>query len=306
LNTLCNIEGLASTLQWRSQDYQPDEGIPIMKTILAALAVAALLGAGAAQAADPFDRNSEAYDGPTQATRNWTGLWVGAFGGYQINTNELNYSDHLEGGKDEETWSNDRTAVIDGLGSQGFMGELGIGFDKQLNRNLLIGVLAGFNIDDSQFKARIASENTPGGLQNSAEASFEKEWGGVLGGRIGLIHGQTLFSVGGGWAFGKIGAVKGKPSEGELSESGNLFKGQETDLSGWFVQGDIEHRIDGGLYATVTGRYTNYGSINLAGEDYETDCPPGAGHASLDLNRDELAAMVGLKYKIGVGDYLGF
>lgn len=261
-----------------------------------AVSILALSSAGAL-AADL--RGSSVKDTPShyapesKSGVSWTGLWIAAMGGYQINTNELSYHDHHEKGD----YANDWKAGIDGLGSQGFMGELGVGFDKQIGGNVFLGVLAGVNIDNSEWKAGLSSTNTPTvpGYDYGAEVSFEKEWGGVLGARVGLVHGKTAFAIGGGWAFGEMGKAHGSASAGGETESGDLFKDQETDLSGWFVQGDVEHSLGGGLFATFTGRYTDYGSIDLFSESEEGQS------VSLKLDRDELAALAGLKYKIGFG-----
>jgi hypothetical protein len=236
------------------------------------------------------DPTSADYVAPDRV--NWTGLWLGALGGYQINTNELSYHDHDDKGE----YANDWKAGIDGLGSQGFMGELAIGFDKQLGDNFFVGVFAGANLDNSEWKAGLSSQNTIPGYDYSAEVSFEKEWGGVLGGRVGFIHGKTSFALGGGWAFGEMSKVHGSASAFGHTESGDLFKDQDTDLSGWFIQGDIEHALGGGLFAVGTARYTDYGSMTLYSES------DGKDSIGLELDRDEIAALAGLKYKFGFGN----
>jgi hypothetical protein len=263
------------------------------KLSISTLAVAAFFAAGA-NAADlgtKGDPTAADYTAPDRV--NWTGLWLGALGGYQINTNELSYHDHDDKGERSNDWK----AGIDGLGSQGFMGELAIGFDKQITENVFVGVFAGANLDNSEWKAGLSSANTPASPWDySAEVSFEKEWGGVLGGRVGFIHGKTSFAVGGGWAFGEMSKAHGSATAFGVTESGDLFEDQETDLSGWFVQGDIDHSLGGGLFATGTARYTDSGSTTLFSES------DGGDSVRLELDRDELAALVGLKYKFGFGN----
>jgi hypothetical protein len=89
--------------------------------------------------------------------------------------------------------------------------------------------------------------------------------------------------------------VHGSASVGDESVSGDLFKDQETDLSGWFAQGDIEHDLGNGLFAAFTGRYVDYGSIDLFSEAED------GRSVKLGLDRDELIALAGLRYKFGFG-----
>lgn len=292
-----------------------------MKTILKASASTAILVAflaTSAHAADVYHQGGSLKDEPTPAdyqenvNRSFAGLWVGAFGGYQINTNNLSYSDHFDY-KEGRTKSNDWTSETDGLGSQGFTGELGIGYDRMINHSVFVGVFAGVNVDNSEFTERQSSVNTPiDSYANGKDSSFEKEWGGVLGGRVGIVRGNTAFALGGGWAFGEMGMLQKGSFKGDKSESGDAYKDQDTDLNGWFVQGDIEHSLGGGLYAVATARYTDYGALELAGGDYTcgsgtrpVTCPSsahGSGSTKTELDRDELTAMVGLKYKLGLGN----
>jgi hypothetical protein len=259
---------------------------------VSAVALAAFFASPALSADLKGDPTAADYTAPDRV--NWTGLWLGALGGYQINTNEISYHDH----DDKGSKSNDWKAGIDGLGSQGFMGELAIGFDKQLGDNFFVGVFAGANLDNSEWKAGLSSQNTPASplYDYSAEVSFEKEWGGVLGGRLGFIHGKTSFVAGAGWAFGEMSKVHGSATAFGHAESGDLFKDQDTDLSGWFIQGDIEHSLGGGLFAVGTARYTDYGSMTLYSES------DGKDSVRLELDRDEIAALAGLKYKFGFGN----
>ena len=125
---------------------------------------------------------------------------------------------------------------------------------------------------------------------------MDREWGGLVGPRIGFISGRTSFAIAGGWAFGEMSKLHFSETEtGSPAFEADLFPKQDTDLNGWFVQGDIDHQIDGGLFVNLTARYVDYGSLTL-GEQKFND-----GFEKLEIDRDDLQALVGLKYKFGFG-----
>jgi outer membrane immunogenic protein len=245
------------------------------------------LAASSANATDIFDQRHEAT--ADQAQGNWSGLWVGAMGGYQFSNSSVT-DDAKEIDNDGVTVEWHEVEKFDGLGADGLFGELQAGFDKQIGSNTVVGVFGGFNINDAEF-SYTESSGVP--LDVDSSISFDQEWGGVLGARVGLLKNpDTLFYAAGGWAFGKLGDIK---VDGEAAT-----EIKDTDLSGWFAELGMETRLTSNLYLTFSGRYTDYGSLDAASETVE--CCYEAGdqiHKNLELDHDTLAVMVGLKAKLG-------
>lgn len=263
-----------------------------------ALAASSLLAlTGPAFAADPYDRGSLKDGGyEAQPTRNWSGLWLGALGGYQIANDKLKANEewHCE----DYAYSNG--VSLDGLGQQGLFGEIQVGYDRQVSERLVAGVFGGLNISGGKFSVDASASETIHGVTNSEGVnllSFEQKWGGVIGPRLGyLTSPSTMFYVAGGWAFGELGKVK---SDGKdvFTKANGFSHDQETSLSGVFGEVGMETQLTGDLYLKVAGRYTKYSAIDLVSES-TGDVTEGASvHATLD--HDALAGMVGLTYKFG-------
>lgn len=235
-----------------------------------------------ASAADILGNKGDPTVADYVAPISWTGFYVGALGGYQFSNSELNYdSDYFDDGEAVAGMG----ATVDGLGADGLFGEVQIGFDKHLGGRYLVGVLAGVNLNDAEHSIDVSGY--AGDESGSANVlSFNQEWGGILGARAGFLTSpNTMVYVAGGWAFGELSDVE---SQGE-----KVFDKQENELNGWFGEVGLETRVADGVFFTVAGRYTDYSAITLASEKSEY------GDASLELDHDTLAAMAGLKVKLG-------
>jgi outer membrane immunogenic protein len=160
---------LAERCNGARKTYQPDEGIPIMKKFLAALMAAALLGASAAQAADPFDRMSEAFNEPqSEYAYSWTGFYIGAqAGGINVHT-ELNASLN----DDEESYN---LFNLDGLGGTGGIAGLIAGYRLQY-QGWVVGIEGYYNVSNASTDLTIGE--APYGGKISAE--LDGKWGGDL------------------------------------------------------------------------------------------------------------------------------
>lgn len=267
-----------------------------LTTLLSGVCFAAV-SASCSYAADVYGGQSY-KDTPTVLSSpdvSWTGLWLGAVGGMQFSNNALNFDYNENHSYGENTYSYHEGLEIDGLGTQGLFGELQLGYDRQLSNNVVIGLFGGLNIDDGEFKASVNASDSEG---NSAggDITFSQKWGGVVGPRLGYAHGRSLFYVAGGWAFGEMEKIKASVHYNGDSESGDLLPGQETDLSGWFGEVGLEHKLnDNGLSVKVAGRYTDYSDITLfkdAGGNENCNWDE-----KLTLDRDNLSAMVGLVFR---------
>lgn len=265
---------------------------------LSVAALALLAGTSSAMAAD-LGYEGSAKDGPSEAPsyRNWTGLWVAALGGYQFSNSELNYDEKKFESGSSGPIDESGSLTVDGLGAEGLFGEIQLGLDKQIGQRIVVGVFGGLNLSQGEFEISASSFDSDAVVKdkNASILSLEQEWGGVAGARLGyLTTPNTMFYVAGGWAFGEIGKFKSDFANG--GKGGDVFKDQETDLNGWFGEVGMESRlteINENLYFTLAGRYTDYSAITL--EEGTT----GQYQDSLEVDHDTLAAMAGLKLKLG-------
>lgn len=259
----------------------------LTSTSIAALATLFAVSAPA-QATDILTP-ADAYSN-TAAPHSWTGLWLGAVGGYQFSNSAWTKSKgEIDEDDGEPNWQ--KQSETDGLGAEGFFGEAQIGFDKQIGQRTVVGVFGGYNINDAEHTFE-ASSGVP--LEVKETFSLQQEWGGVLGARLGLLKSQdTMFYLAGGWAFGELDKIQ---KDGE-----NAFADQETDLSGWFGEVGMESRIrelGDNIYLTVAGRYTDYGSIDALNVS-EIDGNGDTDYSRVQVDHDTLTVMVGLKAKLG-------
>lgn len=261
-----------------------------MRLMNSAAVLALILGgalATSANAADPYDRGGSTKDGPGYLaddvrTASWTGLWIGLAGGYNFFNSELDFThDRIDG---EGVRHNIERANINGLGAEGLFGEVQVGYDHQIGNNLVLGVFGGLNLSDAEFEA----SQSFGDDAFSSGLTADYEYGGVIGPRLGFVRGNSMFYVAGGWAFAKLGDVDFHVSEGPSPDS---LEGP--DLSGFFGEIGLEHRIAKGVRLGVAGRYTDYGKETLWSNE-DPNCPK-----EIEVDVDSLSAMVTLKVELG-------
>lgn len=259
-----------------------------------AVALATIFSLSQAGAAD-LDRVTDPTSIASESGPSWSGVYLGALGGYQFSNSALSY--------DEKCFENDVETYnasfgVNGLGADGLFGELQLGVDKQVTTRIVVGAFAGVNVNDSEFVVDASSQIIGNPSIGGDVLTFSQEWGGVLGARAGwLTTANTMLYVGGGWAFGEMNKIEFKGIEAAPD--------QDTDLSGYFLEIGMESRLAENVYFTVAGRYTDYGSITLAkGIDTEGCCDEL--HQNLELDHETLAVMAGLKVKLNTGSGLGF
>ncbi len=267
-------------------------------SFLATSASAADLGRGTVT--DPTSVASE------QPSRSWSGVYLGALGGYQFSNSALNYDADCFDDVGERVEG--ASIGVDGLGAEGLFGEIQLGFDKQVGTRLVLGAFAGLNLNDGEFEIDASRfvEGVPAATGSASILTFSQEWGGVLGARAGFLTTQnTMLYVAGGWAFGELSDLESGIVGGPSGTGGKLFNKQETDLNGYFVELGMETRISENVFFTVAGRYTDYGAITLAERSSDDCC--GTLDEKLELDHDTLAVMAGLKIKLNSDNIgLGF
>lgn len=133
---------------------------------------------------------------PGVRVQNWSGLYVGA---------GVGFGHSVVGTEDDQG----------GIDIDGVVGGVRVGVDLARG-SFLVGVLADYNVSNASLDL--------GGVTLLEQ---DEDW--TIGGRLGFIHGNTLFYTLGGYT--------------EVTYSSPIFGGADATLSGWKAGGGIEHMI---------------------------------------------------------------
>jgi outer membrane immunogenic protein len=193
------------------------------KLLLGAVSLVAL--SSAAQSADAV------LPEPVVSGYNWSGLYVGAGIGVGAVVHGLNFD--IDG-----------TEVVDfnGIGGEGFRGEISIGYDYQISPRFVVGAFA-----DAHY-GNIGPELNASPL---IDADLENVYGFDVGGRVGyVLNPTTLGYVLGGYAwqhFELDGDFGGTPFDFEEDRDGYVLGvGMETVISGgWTLKGEYRYAYYG-------------------------------------------------------------
>jgi outer membrane immunogenic protein len=210
-----------------------------LKLLIATL-VSSVALVGAARAADAI-----VYDVPAPAAPvvpenyNWTGWYVGVFGGLGAGDSEFALDD-----------GDDFDGTVD-VSARGAFGGAQIGADWQTG-NWVFGAVA--DIAATNFGAEISSG---GGLgDNSLESSLD--YLGTVRARAGYAFDRTLFYAHGGWAYGQM-------SQTVVLDGTTVFD-DDVGKSGYTVGAGVEHAFTDRL-----SFQTEYSYIDLGEDDVFSD-----------------------------------
>jgi outer membrane immunogenic protein len=239
-------------------------------TRIAVFVLAVALSSLQAMAGDIYSRGS-IKDTPAPLADapafNWTGLYVGAHGGYGMVNHDLtltqDYEEHSAG------------VGIDGFGGEGLIGGAHIGADLQVGR--IIGrVRFDYDVSDIETAARIFSGS------DSLRASFEKsdEW--MIWSGLGTpIGDRTQVYVMGGY---------GETTYELNGVEGVTFK---QDYQGFGATGGIEHALANNVSLNLEGQYIMWDKADLIrGENF-----------SLRDEPTELRIKAGASFRLGIGQF---
>lgn len=210
-----------------------------MNRKLTGLLAAVALGAfpQAASAADLPARPVYREAAVVPVVANWTGVYVGAGGGYGT------YN------ADSSTASGPMSIDNGRAGGRGWFGTVQIGADYQWG-SWVSGIFADY--DFSSIKGTIADMGTSGLVP------FKQDWAWAAGGRIGyLIVPQLLTYFSGGYTNARFAAGA------ESGFSGIVWPDQTFD--GWFLGSGTEYMIAPGWFVKTEYRYASYSSKTLTG-----------------------------------------
>jgi outer membrane immunogenic protein len=201
---------------------------------LTALALAGLMSAGAAAAADlgPY-RQGSIKDAPPPAVYrrpfSWSGLYVGAQVGY--------------GWGNTAAQSGPTTGFDQSYGydSNGWVGGVHAGYNWQY-QNLVYGI-------ETDIEASSISGSGIGSL--GLAHTTDLNWVGSTRGRLGIAYDRTLFYATAGWAYGDVRIDKSFASYSDVR-------------NGWTAGAGVEHAISDRMTMRLEYRYTDLGSTNFS------------------------------------------
>lgn len=285
--------------------------------LMAAVASVALLSSPAL-AADlgNVTYKDNGYDGVPHNAADFTGFYLGGGLGYgaSVVSSDANFDGAVDvsGGNGDVGYRWDRLTTGTGhasadLGGYGLTGMLQLGYDRQVGQALLIGVFADYSFYGVSGKGGASFEcggecaNAWNNFNYEVEHRLDSAW--TLGGRIGVVHNNSLFYVLGGWGQTRW-TLDGDIPTG-VKDSG--------DASTWVVGGGIETRIAPSLFLGLEGRahfldsQTIYDSTNYTVNGVSA---PGCGspaparvctmtHNTAEIDPALYDAKVTLKYKFG-------
>ena len=230
-----------------------------MKKILAAAAVAALVGAaGTANAADMY-APAGLKDTPYVAAPTWTGFYLGAHvgGAWSELKNNYNYNQVDVYGSGTwgyaDGWKNTDSGVFGG-GTVGYNWQTGafvLGFEADFGG-------MGFSGNHTFYNA--------GGYDTYTTKDDSAFYADVTG-RLGYAAGPALFYVKGGWAY--LGT-------GNKFASTNVSGAAWNDgsLDGWTIGGGIEYMWSPSWSVKAEYLYMDFGKVShgLSGTDGSANC----------------------------------
>lgn len=215
----------------------------------------------------------------------WTGLWLGAYGGYGMSNSELSLDNFLDQNGSPNGTGIDGIGVrktpvgsVDGFWGEGLTGQLQIGFDKQIGDRLLVGVFGGAKLSGGESDVSIAGKT-----------DLTVEEGNTYFGmaRVGyLLNAHNLLYVAGGYFWNVDTEIKIAGTPGETIKQ---------DFQGLVGEVGFESRIAENVYARLAGRYYAADTETLK-FDHSTstqDC-----WDELDIDAGKLEVMVGLSFKL--------
>jgi outer membrane immunogenic protein len=197
-------------------------------------------------AADLEEPPPEVYD--------WSGIYIGAHGGYGFG--DVEYDTSLTG----ENIQSD----IDG-----FIGGGHLGWNWQMDSVVFGGEASFTGTDlDGDNDSGVAGVNLDGDVS----------WYALFGGKLGFAADRTLFYAKGGYAYGEIGTA------GQNANIPDAFSNDENH-HGWFIGGGIEYAwmddvIVGAEYNFIDlGGERNHNGITTAGIPYVNEDVEAQIHA---------------------------
>jgi len=214
---------------------------------------------------------------PPPPCPNWTGFYVGAFGGYKFGATDLD----LSLGGDWNLRPADRDVVeahapnnLDASGAEA--GGL-IGYNYQFTNNWVAGLEAAGGYLWLRDSDESGIFHTPAAGNFDIKTSFKTHYLVTIGPRIGYAFCKWLPYVTGGLAIGDLSLFQRIRGHTFFFDEGG--KQIETNV-GWMIGGGLEYAITAHWSARVQYQYIDLGEIDF-------DHPPGPGGISNFIGNSE-------------------
>lgn len=226
------------------------------KTLAGALAAVALVCSAGIALADGYPNYPVAANVYVPPEPDWSGFYLHGSLGY-------GWSD-----SDQTLTTATDTYSVD-VNADGFIGAVGLGYDRQIHRDIVLGVFGDYtigNLDDDFTLVGI-----PG--------KYEYDNIFAIGGRLGVTVHQDLM------LFGSVGYTS---ADLEVSSPTGSEK---FDLDGYFLGVGLERKIRDNLYLTADYRYSDFGDHS------ETVTGACGGTCRFDFEDELHHVRFGLNYK---------
>jgi outer membrane immunogenic protein len=194
---------------------------------------------------------ADGYEGPRAAApvalqvSDWTGFYANGGVGYGLwqatTTTDLPGAGCLICGNTDH-------------GGRGWLGEVGVGYDYQLNDKIVIGAL--FNYDFSNMNAQLDD-----GAALSGKSNNDSTW--FVGARAGWLMTPSVLNY---WSLGYTQTHFGGSNLASTVSGAPLPGGQRDDYSagGWFIGGGLEVAMFDGWFWRSEVRYSDYSKDGIA------------------------------------------
>lgn len=234
------------------------------RLIISGAAIVALTGT--ALAAEPIMVVESAPPAPPTPAFNWTGPYVGVFGGYGIGfssaTNDPSVTTGVgdgPGGFDD----GDLPLTL-GLSPRGLLGGVTVGYNQQAGA-LVFGAEAtgGYLALSDAFSQFLA--DGPNGVLDDDEGAVGYGWYATLAGRVGVAWNQTLLFATAGGIITQYGATYGDLDGGttDVSDATSLTGPQ----FGYLLGGGAEFAFDTNWTAELEYNFINLGNDTTTNAD---------------------------------------
>jgi outer membrane immunogenic protein len=193
----------------------------VRAAVLAVLASAALSFAATQASADGRRGGVKDYDRPFS----WTGFYVGAAVGVGIGSTDIE-------------------SELD-IGLKGAQGIVSVGYDRQLNDRVVVGLFADYAFGDVD------------GNLGELNLAISNQWG--IGGRLGfLVTQSSLWYATAGWTRADFDLSAGGDSIGD-------------SIDGFFIGGGVEQVLSRNVSLKLEYRFSSYDDVNIDGGKFEND-----------------------------------
>jgi outer membrane immunogenic protein len=208
------------------------------------------------------------------ATYDWSGYYVGVFGGYGYGNHNLNNALGPAGFANYTL----------NYSSQGGLGGVEAGYNVQ-SGNIVFGVEGDYSWSDLKGNNNFASTDAFG---NASSDQTDLRWSGTLRARGGIAVDRLLLFFTGGWAYGDLRHTNTDSVTGVDTFTNNR--------SGLTAGGGIAYAITNNVIGKIEYRYYDFGTYTRAGG--ATGLTPN-GQLPFNVANTYSDVMLGVDFKFG-------